>query len=223
MTVKTIALIAFGLIASGCGKHSITNASNTYIFNKSLMADYQDVDKSLKKKRTEIRFTSGKIVNNCTDYLAEIKTSDIFDGINNTIHHSEYLACEAFDLLKSHSIMTSKQKTSYGELLSFTLDLSSFPSSINQEAKAYGKTLQKLDPKNLKISNDTITRETDDWIYNIEVIAASDLNNDGTNDLILWLHDQAKDGNYHVYSTLIVPLYNNEQLLSAIPYNKWKR
>ena len=223
MTVKTTALIAFGLIASGCGKHSITNASNTYIFNKSLIADYQDVDKSLKKKRTEIRFTSGKIVNNCTDYLAEIKTSDIFDGINNTIHHSEYLVCEVFDLLKSYSIMTSKQKISYGELLSSTLDLSSFPSSINQEAKVYGKVLQKLDPKNLKVGNYTITRETDGWTYNIEVIAASDLNNDGTNDLILWLHDQAKDGNYHVYSTLIVPLYNNEQLLSAIPYNKWKR
>jgi len=115
--------------------------------------------------------------------------------------------------------MTSKQKTSYGELLSSTLDLSSFSSSINQEAKAYGKTLQKLDPQNLKVSNYTITRETDNWTYNIEVIAVSDLNND----LILWLYDQAKNGNYHAYSTLVVPLYNNEKLLSAIPYNKWKR
>ncbi len=223
MIIKTITLITLGLIVSGCGKYSITSASNTYIFNKSLMADYQDLDRSFKKKRIEIRFTSGKIVNNCTDYLAEIKKSDIFDGINNTIHHNEYLACETFDLLASHSVMTSKQKVPYGELLSSTLDLSSFPSSINQEAKAYGKTLQKLDSQNLKISNYTVTRETDDWTYSIEVIAASDLNNDGTNDLILWLHDQAKGGNYHAYSTLVVPLYNNKKPLSAIPYSEWKR
>jgi len=222
MIIKIIALITLGLIVSGCGKYSIISASNAYIFNKSLIADYQHLDRSFKKKRIEIRFTSGKIVNNCMDYLAEIKKSTIFDGINNTIHHSEYLACEAFDLLKSHSIITSKQKALYGELLSSTLDLSSFPSSINQEAKVYGKTLQKLDPKNLNISNYTVTREADDWIYRIEVIAASDLNNDGTNDLILWLHDQAKDGNYHAYSTLVVPLHNNEKSLSAIPYSEWK-
>lgn len=223
MTIKTVALIALGLIVSGCGKYSTSSASSAYIFNKSLIADYQSLNKSLKKKRIEISFKSGKIVNNCVDYLAEMKKSDIFDGVNNTIHHSEYLACEALDLLKSRNIITSKQKASYGELLSSRLGLSSFPSSINQEAQVYGETLQKLDPKNLKIGNYTVARETDDWIYSIEVIAISDLNNDGTNDLVLWLYDQAKDGNYHAYSTLVVPLYNNEKLLSAMPYSEWKR
>lgn len=223
MIIKIIALITLGLVVSGCGKYSINNSSNAYIFNKSLMADYQNLNKSLKKKRIEISFTSGKNVNNCVDYLAEIKISNIFDGVNNTIHHSEYLACEALDLLKSHNVITPKQKVSYGELLSSNLDLSSFPSSVNQESRVYGKILQKLDPKNLKIGNYTVTRETDDWIYRIEVIAASDLNNDGTNDLILWLYDQAKNGNYHAYSTLVVPIYNNEKPLLATPYSEWKR
>jgi len=222
MIIKAIALIALGFIVIGCGKYSINNTSNAYVFNQSLMADYQSLDRSLKKRRIEIRFTSGESVNNCLDYLAEIKKSNVFDGINNAIHHSEYLACEVFDLLKSHNAITPKQKISYGELLSSSLDLSSFPSSINQESQVYGKTLQKLDPKNLKISNYTVTRETDDWIYTIEVIAAGDLNNDGTNDLILWLNDQAKNGNYHAYSTLVVPLYNSEKTLLATPYNEWE-
>ncbi len=222
MTIKVIALIALGFIVIGCGKYSINNASNAYVFNQSLMADYQSLDRSLKKRRIEIRFTSGESVNNCLDYLAEIKKSNVFDGINNTIHHSEYLVCEVFDLLKSHNAITPKQKISYGELLSSNLDLSSFPSSINQESQVYGKTLQELDPKNLKISNYTVTRETDDWIYTIEVIAAGDLNNDGTNDLILWLNDQAKNGNYHAYSTLVVPLHNSEKTLLATPYNEWE-
>jgi len=223
MIIKIIALITLWFIVSGCGKYPINNSSNAYIFNKSLMADYQNLDESLKKKRIEINFASGKSVNNCVDYLTEIKASHIFDGVNNTIHHGEYLTCEALDLLKSHNIITPKQKTSYGELLSSSLDLSSFPSSVNQESQVYGKILQKLDPKNLKTGNYTVTRETDDWIYRIEVIAASDLNNDGTNDLILWLYDQAKNGNYHAYSTLIVPLYNNEKPLLATPYSEWKR
>jgi len=215
--------MTLGFVVSGCGKYSTNNSSNAYIFNKSLMADYQNLNKSLKKRRIEISFTSGESVNNCVDYLVEIKKSSIFDGVNNTIHHGEYLTCEALDLLKSQNIITSKQKASYGELLSSSLDLSSFPSSVNQESQVYGKILQKLDPKNLKIGNYTVTRETNDWIYTIEVIAASDLNNDGTNDLILWLYDQAKNGNYHAYSTLIVPLYNNEKPLLATPYSEWKR
>ncbi len=222
MTLKAIALIALVFIISGCGKYSVNNTADAYIYNKSLIVDYQNLDISLKKKRIGIMFTSGKNINNCTDYLTEIKKSDISDGINNTIHHSEYLTCETLDLLMSHNTITSTQKIPYGDLLSSSLDLSSFPSSINQESQVYGKTLQKLDPKNLKISNYTVTRETDDWIYTIEVIAASDLNNDGTNDLILWLYDQAKNGNYHTYTTLIVPIYNNEELLLAIPYKKWK-
>ncbi len=215
--------MAFGLIVSGCGKYPINNTLSAYLFNESLIADYQDLNRSLKKRRIEISFTSGESVNNCADYLAEIKKSNIFDGINNTIHHGEYLTCEALDLLKSHNITTSKQKASYGERLSSTLDLRSFPSSMNQEAQVYGKVLKSLDPENLKISNYTLIRETDDWIYSIEVIAASDLNNDGTNDLILWLHDQSKNGNYHAYTTLVVPLYNNEEPLLAIPYSEWQR
>lgn len=221
MKTNITILIIIGLFISGCVNPPLTNLPNAYIFDKTLKDDYENLKHSLNRKRIAIKFTNGTTVNNCIDYLTQIKISEISDGVNNKIHHNEYLTCEALDLVKSHNITPLAKDQFYGRKLSDNLILTSYPSSINQESEVYGETLQKLDPTNLKIGDYFVIRETDDWTYSLRIVASADLNNDNIDDLIIWLYDQAKDGNYHAYSTLIVPLYNNNQPLVATPYEKW--
>jgi len=222
MKFKTLILITLGSFILGCENTPSDNVPSAYIFDTSLKNSYENLNTTLNKKRIEIKFEPDTIVNNCIDYLSQLKSSELFDGVNNKIHQNEYLICEALDLLKSRNVSASNNNEDYGNKLSNRLTLTSYPSSINQESEAYGLTLQKLDPSHLKIGKHSVTRETDDWTYSLQVIASTDLNNDKVDDLIIWLHDKAKAGNYHSYTTLIVPLYNNDQPLSATPYNEWQ-
>jgi len=176
---------------------------------------------TLEKTRTAIKFDSGFIANNCIEYLSELKKTELNGTSFNRAIQNEYISCEALDLIKNKEPSTNKSSLSYGNDIASRLDLSSFPSSLNRRSRENNKTLSDFGPQDLTIDSFSAIRETNDWTYTIKVIASTDLNNDRIDDLIIWIHDKAKHGSYNTYSTLIVPLYNNNQPLIATPYEEW--
>jgi len=213
-------ILIFGIIG-GCQFSNKIDSDMVEIFNNSLESEFKDLGNSLIKKRNPIEFESGVSVSDCARYLLELKKSPLSEGVNNQIIHNEYLSCEVLSLLKSHSLNKIKPQDDFGEKIAGRLDLGSYPSSLYRMARNQNKTLADFEQKYLKTNKNSVVYETDDWIYSLELVASTDFNNDGINDWVLWLHDQAKGGNYHTYTTLIVLNNRNEGLLKAIPYFKW--
>jgi len=217
-------LIIFAFISStiiGCAPSPAQNDNAVYIFNSELNTDNINKKTTLEKKRTAIEFESGFIANNCIEYLSKIKNTELKGTSFNLAIQNEYISCEALDLIKNKVPSTNKNPLSYGNDIASELDLSSFPSSLNRRSRKNNKTLSDFGSQYLTINSFSAIRETADWTYAIEIIASTDLNNDNINDLIVWVHDKAKQGSYNTYITLVIPLHNNNQPLSATPYKKW--
>lgn len=217
-------LIIFAFISStiiGCAPSPAQKDNAVYIFNSELNTDNINKKTTLEKKRTAIEFESGFIANNCIEYLSKIKNTELKGTSFNLAIQNEYISCEALDLIKNKVPSTTKNPLSYGNDIASELDLSSFPSSLNRRSRKNNKTLSDFGSQYLTINSFSAIRETADWTYAIEIIASTDLNNDNINDLIVWVHDKAKQGSYNTYITLVIPLHNNNQPLSATPYKKW--
>ncbi|MFK5913018.1 MAG: hypothetical protein QM484_01480 [Woeseiaceae bacterium] len=205
----------------GCSPSPAQNGNAVYIFNSELNTDNINKKITLEKKRTAIEFESGFIANDCMEYLSEIKNTELKGTSFNLAIQNEYISCEALDLIKNKVPSTNKNPLSYGSDIASGLDLSSFPSSLNRRSRENNKTLSDFGSQDLTINSFSAIRETADWTYAIEIIASTDLNDDKINDLIIWVHDKAKQGSYNTYTTLVIPLHNNNQPLSATPYKEW--
>jgi len=79
--------------------------------------------------------------------------------------------------------------------------------------------LLALYPKDNLTSDDTATLlETKDWIFRLEVVAVIPLNDNETPDWVIWVSDEAKQGSYYSYSTLVIYDPAAEEPLVATPY-----
>ncbi len=141
------------------------------------------------------------------------------ESVNDQIIHTEYLVCEVYDLVKDTKKTKLSFKEDYGRELSSKLDLTSFRSSLNRRARADGPSLQDIGEQFLTFDESSVTYETDEWFYRLELIAATDVNRDGVQDWIVILDDKSKVGNYHAGATLIVLGPIDVSLLTAITYS----
>lgn len=209
-------VIFLPLLLAAC-QYSLGNGSNqTTFINEHYFDGFDSV--AIAKDRNEINFNSGQSANNCTLYLKEVKLSAIVESVNDQIIHTEYLNCEVCDLIKGTKIIRQKFKGNYGSLLSSKLDLTSFRSSLNRRARTNGPALQNLGERFLNTDASSVTYESEEWFYRLDLVAITDINQDGVQDWIVLLEDKSKVGNYHAGSTLII-LNTDDSLLKAIPYS----
>ena len=80
-------------------------------------------------------------------------------------------------------------------------------------------SLKQLGANAVKTEATSASYETTDWHYRLEWVATLDANNNGKADWVLWLADEAKDGNYRQYQTLVIYDVSVTGLLSAVPDN----
>ena len=221
MTNNFTASLILGMSILKCTHSKAQNSEDVRIFKDSLISDFSDTKHALERNRPVMHFESGITANNCTSYLSEAGNSRLKESTTNLIHQKEYLSCETLHLIKGMHPIEPKITQDYGQLIASNLTLNSFPSSLYRRSRKNNSTLVDLGTENLIIKPLSVTRDTNDWTYTIEIIASADMNNDKIDDLIVWIYDRAKQGNYHTYTTLVIPLYNDNPLLKATIFSNW--
>lgn len=184
--------------------------SNTVIFDGKLAAAYKNYDRSAAEKRKTLQFESGEEVTNCLEYWREKNKSAIKDETANMLYASEYMICDALQILKeaeksNKKLPKDKTTANYGREIYNRLNLCSFPSSIceSSDDKRFFKNLM---PKNRsKFTKYAASLSTPKWNFTVKAVAETDFDGDGKRDWILWVVDEAlKEGNYRNYSTILI-------------------
>lgn len=191
-------------ILSGCP--NVNSQNNHHILNGTLKSSYQDIDSSLSKKRSNLLFNNNEVANSCTSYTRLNSKYDVDESIYNQQVKSEYLICDALDILLNSSQVTNYKvnDSSFGEKLASKLDLRSFPSSLNRAGTEEAHTLKSIFPEQSKYFDNVAELQTEDWGFAIEVVALAKINDNSFPDWIVWVLDEAKSGNYRGYSTFII-------------------
>lgn len=215
MTRGLILVFVFGALLAACQKQQAPVALGV-VYNNELTNALQQPE-VFKKKRTILEFTSGATGQTCEDYLQLTVSSTVKEEINNQMVKSEYLVCEALALIGDKQLTAADTNVAFGQILATRLDLRSFPSSLFQMLDDQKYTLENLDTK-VKVATTSVTYETQEWHYRLELVATLDVNNNGKVDWVLWLADEAKPGNYRQYQTLVVYDVGNTGLLRATPF-----
>lgn len=219
-------LIWFSLIfmfsSVACG--TSLGKTQTIIFDEKLSSAYKNYDTSAAEKRKEIVFESGAKAGNCQEYWREKEKSTVKEDVANMLYRSEYLMCDALQILKKAEAKNefanqTDVSANYAKEIYSRLDLTSFPSSMSQQMT--GKEVsfeQQKDKFSAKIENNSIVSDTKDWHFAVNIAAAADVNKNGKQDLIVWVIDEAKEGNYRSYSTLLIyDVENKGNLKATIP------
>ena len=184
--------------------------AQTKIFDAKLAAAYKNYDKSIIEKHTPLLFESGKRVANCAEYTAEKKNSTVKNDVANMLYASEYLICDALDILKesdkSKNTTTGKQSAmNYGREIYNRLNIGNLPSSLVEGTSDTPIFLKnKFTKSRPKITKYRIESETPQWFFAVETVAEIDCDGNGAKDLILQVVDEARQGNYRNYSTWLV-------------------
>lgn len=173
------------------------------LLNEAVVQADQRRTEELAQLRAELKLADGSSVNNCTDYLSRSASVNVDESSEARLAKSEYLICETLDLIE-RSRPAAVIEANYGRRLADTLDLRSFPSSLNMRSGDIAHTLSTVATESLTIDSVSVTMDESDWHYRVEVVAIRDINGNETPDWIVWLADEAKQGSYRGYATLVV-------------------
>ncbi len=176
------------------------------IFNKPLALAYQQYEESWQKSRPKLLFSDAKEATNCPTYFQLKSSSHIQETLSNMSIKRGYLICDALKVLKTARAVDGSTKINNSvNLIMSKLDLRSFESSLYQQSTQEKHTLKSLFPNIvLKKGSKTVSIKTSDWSYKFEVVASALINNNTKPDWILWFYDEALQGNYRSYQTLVI-------------------
>lgn len=215
--MKTYFLILCGLFLSTLTFCKNTSSGTPIMLSDFLRQSYLNEQAVLAQPREPVEFVSGKKASDCHDYLTLKKTQNLEEGVNNTLIAQNYLICDTLDQLNKTSKVVVKPITvkSRGELLARYLVVDSYPSSLYQKTDDKHNTLTSLLGDSLVIQPNGVVSDTNDWYYELQVVAIADIDNNGQEDWLIWLTDKAKQGNYNVMSLLIAFNVRAQQLISV--------
>lgn len=226
MIAKLLSYIPFWVVIFmlfGVSCSSVHPQVTSEIYDPVLQKAFSNYDAAAAEKRSEIKFESGSTAQNCTEYWNLKKNSKPVEDVATSLYLSEYQVCDAIRLLKNASDQrdTGSVKdipAEYTKRIFERLDLSSFPSSISQMTDETSNTFKtiagKLQPE---IKNNRIVSDTDDRNYVLDIAAKTDADGNGKPDLIVWVTDESKEGNYRSYSTIVVLNVDGSGSLNAVP------
>lgn len=188
------------------------------IYNDKFRAVFESPEATLREpRRSPMEFQSGRVVQNCADFLAESKRSRLVGSIDNERERYQYAICDFLGVLEdaNWTTPTAKNIGGYGKALSERLDLRSFPSSLHQRV-----TDERYLPIHLwgdatKTTKYVAEAELPNWYYRAEVVAEADVDHDGRSDWIVWWVDDAQGPTYLSVGVLIISAPTETGLLRA--------
>jgi hypothetical protein len=197
MSRAAVALAAAGLLACGGARTSMLVAP-------SILPEVSERDATWRAQRPPLALSAGA-ASSCADY-ARLESSGIRDETPNMVTASQYRICDVLAQIGDDvAVKALTGGGSYGEALATRLDLRSFASSLGPRLEEDRYTLTRLfDPSQLDIKPHGVAVGTSDWSYVLRVVLVGDLDRDGSVDWIVWLDDEARQGSYRAYQTLVI-------------------
>ena len=203
------------VLLAGAGLLACGGARSSMLVAPSVLPAVSAHDATWAEARTPLALSAGT-ASSCADY-ARLESSGIRDETPNMVVASEYRICDV--LAQMGDDVEAKPLTeggSYGEALATRLDLRSFASSLGPRLEDDRYTLTSLfDPSQLDIKSHGVAVGTSDWSYVLRVVLVGDVDKDGSVDWIVWLDDEAREGSYRAYQTLIIRGASGAGLLRA--------
>lgn len=188
------------------------------IYGDGVLNGVKQYSETIHKKRAAIEFESGLAAETCDAYSRLIKGAAPKEGVSNQIAKSDYLVCDALEIIGNKKYREGARESAYGRLLAARLDLRSFSSSLFQVLGEKKFALMHFDASAVKTDSTSVTYETPGWHYKLEIVAVLDLNNNGKPDWVMWLADEAKLGNYRNYQTLVAYDVATEGVIRATSF-----
>ncbi|MBI5750625.1 MAG: hypothetical protein HZA59_00585 [Hydrogenophilales bacterium] len=188
------------------------------IYGDGVLNGVKQYSETIHKKRGVIEFESGLAAETCETYSRLIKEAVPKEGVSNQIAKSDYLICDVLEIIGNKKYREGARENEYGHLLAARLDLRSFSSSLFQRLGEKKFAFNHFDAGTVKTNSTSVTYETPDWHYKLEIVAVLDLNNNGKPDWVMWLADEAKVGNYRNYQTLVAYDVATEGAIRATPF-----
>ncbi len=214
----TVSAFFIGLILSSCSNIKSHN-NGPVILKESILEAYKNFDKTLILERSQLLFGEGKLANNCNSYFDIFEKYKISETIHNQMVKSEYLICDALKIIsKSPKTSENINVSSIGNRLLSSLDLRTFPNSLNRVADEKSYTLKSLFPQNVEANDAVAILDIEDWTITLEVVAVARINDNVPGDWIVQFSDESKAGNYRSYATLVIYDPEKNNTLHAMPY-----
>ena len=196
------------LLACGGARSSMLVAPN-------ILPEVSTYDATWRAERTPLALSAGA-ASSCANY-ARLQSSGIRDETPNMMVASEYRICDVLAQMgQDVEVKPLTEGGSYGEALATRLDLRSFGSSLGPQLEDDRYILTSLfDPSQLDIKSHGVAVGTSDWSYVLRVVLVGDIDRDGSVDWVVWLDDEARQGSYRAYQTLIIRGASGAGLLRA--------
>jgi hypothetical protein len=190
------------------------------ILDPELSKAYAAYKETMTLKRSRLQLSDGEEVDHCSAYLNTFGDKTIIETTSNQIVKSEYLVCDALNLLSWSAGVTSANidRNQIGESLLNKLDIRTFQSSFSRLAEDNKNTLSQLFSDQASSEGASASYETEDWYFNIRAVAVADINKNTEPDWILQLTDESKTGSYRGYATLIIYDVSSRNKLKASAY-----
>ncbi len=202
MLSRSFLILGVGLLCA-CG--IATSQQFSYVLDEELKKVVSNPDTELSKARTGLEFSNKKIAKDCLSYYRYGKNEAIVESVNNQFVKSEYLMCDALEVLSSAEDYSGEVDTqSIGEALMMRLDLRSFVNSMSRAADDVNFTFNDIFPAEARVIGAGVVLDLDDWVLTLRTVAVVDVNKNGLQDWVVQMADESKDGNYRHYTTLIV-------------------
>ncbi len=139
------------------------------------------------------------------------------ETITNMHVLSEYQICLQMHYLKiSETSKKSYLKKPYQAFIINQLDLQTLRSSLKQKLDDKPETLKMLPFLNTLVKGNSVISKNAAWYYKFNILAKGDFNHDGIEDLLVGFTDQAKEGNYFSYSTLVITRNTSSGYLTVV-------
>ena len=217
--LRVLCISAVLVQVAACGQPAERSAAGLTIFSPTLRQALAQRQQVLSAKRTALSLSDGATVNSCESYLKARKAgAQIAETVAAQLVASEYLLCEAMDLLPAKASGTGRMPDKLGTRVAKQLDLRTFPSSLGPQLDAERYTLAALSDA-VKADDVAAAIEDESSTLRFEVVAEADINRDGKQDWIIWMTDESRDGNYRGYATLVVDDVTASGPLRATAYS----
>lgn len=156
----------------------------------------------LAQRRASLQIGS-TTVSTCAQYLDIAATKRSSEEVLLQPAAADYLLCDTLAALDA-AAPAKRVEVAFGAALYERFDLSSVPSSFGPQLTSEKLTLEQLAAASPSTGRYEVVLDSSDWHVAMELVAVADLNHNGDADWLLWMVDEAKEGDYRTYQLIVV-------------------
>lgn len=198
--MKILWMVSAAAVLAGCASH--VAKAEIQAVNPQLAAALAAPAEALAQRRAPLQ-AGTTTVSSCAQYLDIAVTDRAGEEVQMQPAAADYLLCDTLQALENASL-AKRGEAAFGAALYERFDLGSIPSSFGPRLTSEARTLEQLAAVEPQVTRHGVGLDSSEWHFAMELVAVADLNRNGDADWLLWMADEAKDGNYRVYQLIVV-------------------